>query len=54
MIGILEAGQPPAALQARWGGYAEMVRTLFGRERRYRTYDVQAGEVPADPAEGAA
>ena len=51
MIGILETGRPPEALRARWGTYDDMIRTMLGRDRKYRSYDVQAGELPADAAE---
>ena len=50
-IGILEAGRPPAELQAQWGTYVDMVRTMLGPDRTYRSYDVQAGELPAEPGE---
>ncbi len=50
-IGILETGRPPVALRAQWGTYDDMIRTMLGRGRQYRSYDVQAGELPADPAE---
>ena len=50
-IGILETGRPPVALRAQWGTYDDMVRTMLGRDRKYRSYDVQAGALPADPAE---
>ena len=50
-IGILETGRPPVALRAQWGTYDDMVRTMLGRDRTYRSYDVQAGALPADPAE---
>ena len=50
-IGILETGRPPAALRAQWGTYDDMIRTMLGRDRKYRSYDVQAGEIPADPTE---
>ncbi len=50
-IGILETGRPPAALRAQWGTYDDMIRTMLGRDRNYRSYDVQAGELPADPTE---
>ena len=50
-IGILEAGRPPQALQPRWGTYDSMIRTMLGTQRDYRTYDVQAGVLPADPGE---
>jgi len=49
-IGILVTGGPPAALRAQWGTYDDMIRTMLG-SRQYRSYDVQAGELPADPAE---
>jgi GMP synthase-like glutamine amidotransferase len=50
-IGILETGRPPVALRAQWGTYDDMIRTMLGREREYRGYDVQAGELPAEPTE---
>ena len=53
-IGILETGRPPEALQAQWGTYSDMVRTMLGRDREYRIYDVQAGEFPVQPTECAA
>ncbi len=48
-IGILVTGQPPASLRARWGAYDDMVRTMLGRDLSYRSFDVQAGELPATP-----
>ena len=51
IIGILVTGGPPAALRAQWGTYGDMIRTMLGSHRQYRSYDVQAGELPADPAE---
>ena len=53
-IGILETGSPPAALHAEWGTYGDMIQTMLGHDRQYRTYDVQAGELPAEPGECAA
>ena len=50
-IGILETGRPAEALCARWGSYSDMMRTMLGKDREYRVYDVQAGELPADPGE---
>ncbi len=50
-IGILETGRPPVALRAQWGTYDDMIRAMLGRDRKYRSYDVQAGELPADPGE---
>jgi GMP synthase-like glutamine amidotransferase len=46
-IGILETGRPPVALRAQWGTYADMIRNMLGPDRDYRSYDVQAGELPA-------
>ena len=54
MIGILETGRPPESLQAEWGTYADMIRTMLGRDREYRVYDVQAGELPVESGECAA
>jgi len=54
IVGILETGRPPESLQVQWGTYADMVRTMLGPDHTYRTYDVQAGELPADAAECAA
>ena len=42
---------PPEELRAQWGTYDGMIRTMFGRDRAYRGYDVQAGELPAGPGE---
>ena len=39
------------ALRAQWGTYDGMIRAMLGRDRKYRGYDVQAGELPADPTE---
>jgi GMP synthase-like glutamine amidotransferase len=50
-VGILETGRPPASLIARWGSYGDMIKTMLGPERRYRTYDVTVGQLPAEPAE---
>jgi GMP synthase-like glutamine amidotransferase len=50
-IGILETGRPPAALRAQWGSYDDMIRTMLGRNRKYRSYDVQAGDLPAEPTD---
>jgi GMP synthase-like glutamine amidotransferase len=51
MIGILETGRPPAALCAEWGTYGDMIRTMLGQDRTYRSYDVWAGELPAAASE---
>ena len=50
-VGILETGRPPRALQAEWGTYASMMQVMLGPNNEYRVYDVQAGELPADPVE---
>jgi GMP synthase-like glutamine amidotransferase len=50
-IGILETGRPPVALRAQWGTYDDMIRTMLGRDRTYRGYNVEAGELPAEPTE---
>ena len=50
-IGILVTGEPPDALRPRWGGYDDMVRTMLGDRRSYRSYDVPGGELPAHPAD---
>jgi len=31
------------ALRARWGTYDDMIRTMLGRDRKYRGYDARAG-----------
>ncbi len=50
-IGLLETGNPPGDLAETYGGYGAMFETLLGGGHTYRTYDVQKGELPADPAE---
>ncbi len=50
-IGLLETGEPPEALQPTFGRYGGMFQDLLGPEHTYVTYDVQAGVLPADPAE---
>ena len=45
-LAILEAGAPPPALEERFGRYPPMFEALLGLEAR--TYDVQAGALPAD------
>ncbi|MDX7952712.1 type 1 glutamine amidotransferase [Lichenihabitans sp. Uapishka_5] len=48
-IGILETGTPPHSLAARHGRYDAMVRALLGETMPTRSYDVQAGILPASP-----
>lgn len=50
-IGILETGAPPPALQPRFGRYPAMFRTLLGDGHVFSTYDVEKGELPAQPEE---
>ncbi|MBE7220829.1 MAG: type 1 glutamine amidotransferase, partial [Caulobacteraceae bacterium] len=50
-IGILETGVPPQDLAMRHGRYDAMVRQLLGPGFRFRTYDVQAEELPARPGD---
>lgn len=49
-IAILETGQPPEALIPRFGRYPAMFRALIGAGDEVVSYDVAAGELPADPA----
>ncbi len=53
-IGILETGVPPPDLVARYGRYDAMMRRMLGDGFGYRSYDVQAGELPAAPEDNAA
>jgi GMP synthase-like glutamine amidotransferase len=50
-IGLLETGEPPGDLLEKYGSYSAMFEALLGPEHAYRVYDVQKGELPADPAE---
>jgi GMP synthase-like glutamine amidotransferase len=50
-IAILEAGVPPGDLQQRFGRYDAMIARLLGPDVPTRSYDVQAGEHPASPAD---
>jgi GMP synthase-like glutamine amidotransferase len=50
-IGLLETGEPPEPLQPAFGRYAAMFQDLLGPGHGYAVYDVQAGVLPADPAE---
>lgn len=50
-IGLLETGNPPGDLADIHGSYSAMFEALLGPEHTYRVYDVQKGELPADPAE---
>ncbi len=48
-VGILETGEPPPALAARFGRYDAMVRQMLGDGVPCRTYRVRDGELPATP-----
>ena len=48
-IGMLETGAPPPALQERFGRYPAMFEALLGGGYEFTTYDVQRGELPAQP-----
>jgi GMP synthase-like glutamine amidotransferase len=50
-IGLLETGEPPETLQPTFGRYGTMFQDLLGPGHDYVTYDVQAGQLPADPGE---
>lgn len=50
-VGILETGKPPAALEPAFGDYAAMFRNLLGPGFDYVAYQVETGELPADPTE---
>jgi GMP synthase-like glutamine amidotransferase len=49
-IGVLAAGAPPRALQPAFGDYPAMFEALLaGRGYDWRTFDVPAGVLPAQP-----
>lgn len=50
-IGLLETGEPPGDLLDQYGSYSAMFEALLGGEHVYRVYDVQKGQLPADPGE---
>lgn len=45
-IGILETGEPPPNLRARFGGYGEMFAGLLGPGFSVKRYDVRQGVYP--------
>lgn len=48
-IGILAAGRPPSSLVPQFGDYPSMFRALLAEGgHAWATYDVQAGDYPAD------
>ena len=48
-IGILETGEPPAHLEARFGRYVDMFQDLLGDRYRMTNYNVVGGSYPAAP-----
>lgn len=50
-LAILETGKPPAPLIAPFGTYPEMFADLVGPGFEIETFDVEAGELPRDPAD---
>ncbi len=49
-LAILETGTPPGDLEQKFGNYPSMFARMLGPEFQVETFDVQAGELPADPA----
>jgi GMP synthase-like glutamine amidotransferase len=49
-LAILETGRPPAGLVAQFGNYPAMFRRMLGPGFDVDSFDVSAGEMPADPA----
>ena len=49
-IGILETGRPPGQLSEQFGDYPAMFGPLLGPKFDIESFDVQAGELPQDPA----
>jgi GMP synthase-like glutamine amidotransferase len=48
-LAILETGRPPAKLVERFGDYPTMFRRMLGAGFHIDSFDVAAGELPADP-----
>ncbi len=53
-IGILQTGAVPHHLADQHGPYDGMMRRMLGDRYAYRTYDVEAGELPSRPEDHAA
>jgi GMP synthase-like glutamine amidotransferase len=49
-LAILETGRPPGKLAVEFGDYPAMFSRMLGPEFQTHSFDVQAGELPADPA----
>jgi GMP synthase-like glutamine amidotransferase len=50
-VAVLETGRPPGDLQGRFGDYPQMFGRMLGDGFDLVSYHVQAGELPADPAD---
>ena len=51
-LGILKTGRPPRACIPEFGTYPDMFEGLLGRDAYdWRTFDVEAGELPQSPTE---
>jgi GMP synthase-like glutamine amidotransferase len=48
-LGILKTGRPPKACVPQFGTYPDMFEGLLGRDAGWRTFDVEAGELPESP-----
>ena len=48
-LAILETGRPPADLADRFGDYPAMVARMLGPDFDVESFDVQRGELPAEP-----
>ena len=53
-LAILETGRPPGDLDVKFGDYPAMVTRMLGSGFEIETFDVQAGQSPANPAAHAA
>jgi GMP synthase-like glutamine amidotransferase len=50
-LAILETGRPPGDLADQFGDYPSMFAEMLGPEFEVESFDVLAGELPADPGE---
>jgi len=50
-LAILETGRPPGDLADQFGNYPSMFSEMLGPDFEVESFDVQAGELPTDPAE---
>jgi GMP synthase-like glutamine amidotransferase len=49
-VAILETGRPPGALTDEFGDYPAMFAELLGEGFEIESFDVEAGQFPADPS----